>query len=147
MTTIVIPLLMGLLGAAAFALLARAAPPRRRMGLHAAALVVAAVAYIVFAARDGDPTGVLVEVAGTVLFGGVAALGLARRSARLLALGWALHPLWDVVLHTRGILAGYTPPGYVVACVGFDLLLAALIASGWAGLPTVAPDRAETSPA
>ena len=142
--TIVIPLLVGLVLAAAFALLARLAGPRLRMRLHSAALVVAAVAYVAFAARGGNPTGVWVEVVGTALFGGVAALGLARRSARLLALGWAVHPLWDA-LHTRGTLAGYTPGGYVVLCIGFDLLLAALILGGWAGLPAAAPDRPAAS--
>lgn len=147
MTTIVIPLIAGLLGAVAFALLARRAAPRRRMRLHFVALVVAAVIYVVFAARGGDPTGVMVEVAGTALFGGVAALGLARRSARLLGLGWAVHPLWDAALHTRGALAAYTPRGYVVACIAFDLLLASVILAGWAGLPAVRDRPAAASPA
>jgi hypothetical protein len=147
MTTIVVPLVTGLVLAAVFAVLARLAGPRLRMGLHAAMLAVAAVLYVAFAARAGEPAGAAVELVGTALFGGVAVRGLVRRSARLLALGWALHPLWDVTLHTRGMLAGYTPRGYVVVCIAFDLLLAALIAGGWAGLPAAAPGRPAGSPA
>jgi hypothetical protein len=55
----------------------------------------------------------------------------------VLALAWALHPVWDIALHTRG-LGSYTPDGYVVACIGFDLLLAALIVRGWAEVPASA---------
>jgi hypothetical protein len=40
-----------------------------------------------------------------------------------------------VALHTAGEGFLYTPIGYVPACIGFDLVLAALIALGWAGAP------------
>jgi hypothetical protein len=134
-TTILVPLVNGVVLAAAFALLVRAAGPANRLRMHAALLVVAALFYVAFAARAGDWSGLAVEAAGTAVFGAVALHGLRRRSATLLALGWALHPAWDLALHTTGTMAAYTPDGYVVACIGFDLLLAALIATGWAGIP------------
>ncbi|HEX8271819.1 MAG TPA: DUF6010 family protein [Longimicrobiaceae bacterium] len=139
-TTILLPLLNGIALAGAFALLARAAGPRHRLWLHAAMLLVAALFYVSFAARAGAWGGVLLELAGVAAFGGVALLGLARRSPGTVALGWALHPVWDVALHTWGTMEAYTPEGWVVACIGFDLLLAGLIARGWAGAP--APVRA-----
>ncbi|MEW5931483.1 MAG: DUF6010 family protein, partial [Gemmatimonadota bacterium] len=83
--------------------------------------------------------GVLLELAGTAAFGGVALLGLVRRSPGTVALGWALHPVWDVALHTWGTMEAYTPEGWVVACIGFDLLLAGLIARGRAGAPAPVP--------
>lgn len=121
--------------ASLFALLVRVAPARLRTALHAAMLGVAAVLYVVFAARAAAWGGVAVEAVGLALFGGTAVLGLRRGSARLLAWGWALHPLWDAVLHTTGFMAEYTPAGYVAACFGFDLALAVLIGRGWAGIP------------
>jgi hypothetical protein len=120
--------------ASVFALLVRFAPARVRMGLHAAMLGLAAVLYVVFAARAGAWTGVGVEAVGAVIFGGMAVLALRRGEPRLLAWGWALHPLWDAVLHTAGFMETYTPAGYVAACFGFDLALALWIGRGWAGL-------------
>ncbi|HEX2211120.1 MAG TPA: DUF6010 family protein [Longimicrobium sp.] len=131
--------------ASLFALLVRAAPARFRTALHAAMLGVAAVLYVVFAARAEAWDGVAVEAVGLALFGGAAVLGLRRGSARLLAWGWALHPLWDAVLHTAGSLAEYTPAGYVAACFGFDLALALWIGRGWAGIP-VRPVAADARP-
>jgi hypothetical protein len=96
---------------------------------------VAALLYVVFAVRGGSGGGMLVEIAGVAAFGGIALLGLKRRAPAILALGWALHPVWDVALHSSGAGLLYTPHGYVPACIGFDLLLAALIALGWAGAP------------
>jgi len=56
----------------------------------------------------------------------VAWLGL-RRSALWLAAGWAAHVGWDLLLHPL-TGAGYAPPWYVRACLGFDLVVAAWIA-------------------
>ncbi|HEX2209289.1 MAG TPA: DUF6010 family protein [Longimicrobium sp.] len=126
--------LVNVVTASLFALLVRFAPARFRMGLHAAMLGLAAVLYVVFAARAGAWTGVAVEAVGAVIFGGMAVLALRRGEPRLLAWGWALHPLWDAVLHTAGFMETYTPAGYVAACFGFDLALALWIGRGWAGL-------------
>jgi hypothetical protein len=126
-------LLAGAVGALAFAVMVRLLAGRSRLQRYASALVVAAVLYVIFAARGESASGIGVELVGVAAFGGVAFLGLRRRAPGLLALGWALHPVWDVVLHTSGAGLGYTPRGYVAACIGFDLLVAALIARGWAG--------------
>jgi hypothetical protein len=126
-------ILTGAAGALAFGALVRRFAHRDPSRRHAMALVVAALIYLAFAAAGGSAGGVGVELGGVAVFGGVAAVGLVRRMPWLLALGWALHPLWDVALHTAGEGLRYTPAGYVPACIGFDLALAALIALGWAG--------------
>jgi hypothetical protein len=62
-------------------------------------LFAAAGAYFGFAVLAGaGPIWTLVELVGVIVFGVMALLGL-RDSAWWLAVGWALHPLWDVVLH------------------------------------------------
>lgn len=124
--------LAGAAGAMLFAALVRRFATRDPSRRHATALLVAALLYVAFAAHGGSGGGILVEAAGVVVFGGIAHIGLKRRAPAILALGWALHPVWDVALHTSGDGLLYTPHGYVPACIGFDLLLALLIASGWA---------------
>ncbi|HEX8362868.1 MAG TPA: DUF6010 family protein [Longimicrobium sp.] len=141
MTTMVLVLLVqGIVQAAIFAYLARRAGPRFAPAMHGGLLVVAGLIYVYYASRAGDAHGLAMEGAGTLVLLGVSFLGIRRRSAGLLAAGWALHPVWDVALHTGG-LGGYAPLGYVVTCVGFDFLLAALIWKGWAGMPRAASAR------
>ncbi|HET9985909.1 MAG TPA: DUF6010 family protein [Longimicrobiales bacterium] len=118
--------LAGAAGALVFAMVVRAVArePERR---YAVALLVAALLYVLFAALGQSASGLAVEAAGVVAFGGLALLGLRRRAPLLVAAAWALHPVWDVALHTAGAGAAYTPRGYMAACIGFDLVLAALI--------------------
>jgi hypothetical protein len=125
----------GAAGAVLFGTLVRKFARRDPARRHAMALIVTAMLYVVFAAAGGSGSRVWVELAGVGVFGGLAIVGLRLRMPWILALGWALHPLWDVALHTAGEGFLYTPIGYVPACIGFDLVLAALIALGWAGAP------------
>ena len=133
-TRILAFLLAGVFLATAFAALARSAGPRRAPRIHVAALVVAGLIYVGFALVAGDVSGLVVEAAGTAALLGLAVLAYRRGSARIFALGWALHPFWDVGLHTGGT-GGYAPFAYVATCIGFDFLLAALLVRGRAGIP------------
>jgi hypothetical protein len=91
-------------------------------------LFIAAGLYIVFAVRAGESVlWVLVESAGVAIFGGIALLGL-RGSLWWIVAGWALHPLWDVGLHFLGPGRPFAPETYTIACLSFDLLVAAYIA-------------------
>jgi hypothetical protein len=91
-------------------------------------LVTAAGAYFGFAIAAGaGPIWTLVELAQVVIFGTMALLGL-RGSPYWLAAGWALHPLWDVGLHYMGPGRLFAPMTYAVACISFDLVVAAYIA-------------------
>lgn len=87
-------------------------------------LVTAALIYVGFAAAWGTPTWIGIEAAGVVAYGGFAAL--MNRSMLWVAAGWALHPVWDVVVHWQGPGHAIVPAWYAVACVSFDLLVA-----GW----------------
>ena len=66
------------------------------------------------------------EVLGVLLYGGLAWAG-HRKSAALLALGWAVHVLWDVSFHLEGAGAAYTPDWYPWGCVSFDLIVAGAV--------------------
>jgi hypothetical protein len=91
-------------------------------------LFVAAGVYIVFAIRAGEGTLWLVgELVGVAIFGGMALLGL-RGSLWWIVAAWALHPLWDVGLHYLGPGRLFAPETYTIACLSFDLLVAAYIA-------------------
>ena len=91
-------------------------------------LFAAAGAYFGFAllAAPG-PIWVLAELVQVISFGAIALLGL-RGSPWWLAAGWALHPLWDVVLHYVGPGHSFAPITYTIPCLSFDLLVAAYIA-------------------
>jgi hypothetical protein len=91
-------------------------------------LFVAAGLYVVFAVRAGEGTfWVVGELAGVAIFGGMAVRGL-RGSPWWIVAGWALHPLWDVGLHYLGPGRTFAPETYTIACLSFDLLVAAYIA-------------------
>jgi hypothetical protein len=95
-------------------------------------LFIAAGAYFGFAVLARDllgtrPIWTLVEMIQVIVFGTMALLGL-RGSPWWLAAGWALHPLWDFVLHYIGPGHSFAPLTYAIACISFDLLVAAYIA-------------------
>jgi hypothetical protein len=94
-------------------------------------LFVAAGAYFGFATLGRDvvdthPIWTLIELAQVVVFGALALLGL-RGSPYWLAAGWALHPIWDIVLHYIGPGNAFTPWTYAIACLSFDWLVAIYI--------------------
>jgi hypothetical protein len=96
--------------------------------LLAIVLVIAGGAYVGFAVA-GNASGLwfLAELVQAVALGAFALLGL-RGSPYWLAAGWAIHPLWDVVLHYLGAGHTFAPEAWAISCVSFDLLVAAYIA-------------------
>jgi len=93
------------------------------MGLS---LVTAAIIYIGFALVWGDSQWLLIEFSGVVAYGIFYLLAL-RFSAIWLSLGWLLHPVWDVMLHLKGPGLHIAPEWYAVACLSFDIVVAAYI--------------------
>lgn len=92
-------------------------------------LIVAAAIYVGFALRADDAARWLgVEAIGLLSFGAMGWLGLSGRAWWLVA-GWGLHPLWDVPLHYSGAGAGIAPDWYAIACLSFDLVVAAYVAA------------------
>jgi hypothetical protein len=132
-----IPIIALTLGAA-FALalvgLARRYPPERERRVYAVGLVVAALVYVGFGAVGGAGAGWLaLEILGVPLYGAAAWAGLRGRPW-LLALGWAAHVAWDVLLHLSGAGSEYTPHWYPWLCLSFDLVVAvAVLASSRRG--------------
>ncbi|MEM1056042.1 MAG: hypothetical protein AAGI52_10985 [Bacteroidota bacterium] len=120
-------LLLGLISAAVFVRIGRGRP----LAWWAVSLVVVAAVYVGFALARGDVSDALIEAGGAVVYGAVAWLGLRRDDARIVAAGWALHPLWDLGAH---IGAGLEAPAwYVWACLSFDLVVAVVLLTrpGW----------------
>lgn len=95
--------------------------------LLATMLFAAAGAYFGFAFSLGlTRIWVLIELLQCIAFGTLGLYGW-RGSAKWLALGWALHPVWDFPLHYLGPGRIYTPIPYVIFCISFDWVVAAYI--------------------
>jgi hypothetical protein len=95
--------------------------------LLATVLFAAAGAYVGFAFEQGLlRPWVLIELLQAIGFGILGLIGW-RGPARWLALGWALHPLWDFGLHYVGPGNTFTPLAYAIACISFDWVVAAYI--------------------
>ena len=136
-------LLLGALACAAFISAVRRLAPRGEVRVYAAGLFAAALIYVAFAIAGGAPGAWLaIEFAGLVVFT-LLALPALRRSPLPLALGWAAHALWDLLLHSDAVThAGgadvhFVPDWYRLVCAGFDLALAAYLAA--LSRPTAAP--------
>ena len=129
-----VALLLGAVSALAFVFLARRYPPQRERRLYAVGLVIAALIYVAFAAAGGAGARQLALEGLGVLLYGAAAWGGLRGRPWLLALGWAAHVAWDVLLHMGGAGAEYAPHWYPWLCVSFDLVVAgAVLASSRRG--------------
>jgi hypothetical protein len=95
--------------------------------LLATMLFAAAGAYFGFAFRLGlTQLWTLIELLHCIAFGTLGLYGW-RGSAKWLALGWALHPVWDFPLHYLGPGRIYAPIPYVIFCITFDWVVAAYI--------------------
>lgn len=95
--------------------------------LLATVLFAAAGAYLGFAFEQSLlRPWVLVELLQCIAFGTLGLYGW-RGNAKWLALGWALHPIWDFGLHYLGPGRIVAPWTYAVACITFDWVVAAYI--------------------
>ncbi len=87
----------------------------------------AAGAYFGFAVvGQAGPLWLLIELGHIICFGVMGLLGL-RGSVYWIAAGWALHPVWDIALHYVGPGNAFAPWPYTIACVSFDLVVAAYV--------------------
>jgi hypothetical protein len=121
-----LPILVGAVLGALFAIFARARKAAE-VRVLALGLVVAALIYVGLALADRGREWLVIEVAGAVLFGCLAWLGL-RASRWWLAMGWVAHVGWDVGLHldrAQAVVGAWYP----LLCVGFDLVVAGFVLS------------------
>ncbi len=122
----VVALIVGVALATPFLLWTRRQPDAG-MPFYAIGLGVTALIYVAFALIGGASGRSLgVEAVGALLYGGIGWIGF-RKATAVLALGWALHPVWDVALHLTGTGTGYTPSWYPWGCVSFDLMVAGAV--------------------
>jgi hypothetical protein len=101
--------------------------------LLATVLFAAAGAYFGFAFNPATPRiWILIELLQVVAFGTLGLYGW-RGSPYWLALGYALHPVWDFGLHYLGPGNTFAPLPYAIACISFDWVATAyiLIAYRW----------------
>lgn len=117
-------LLIGVILALALIRFARARKPEDARRIYAIGLLVTALLYVALAVVGGASREWLaLESVGVVLYGGAAWIGW-RYWPGALAVGWAAHVAWDVLLHLGGPGGAYTPDAYPWFCVSFDLIVA-----------------------
>ncbi len=122
-----IALPIGVILGAIFVGLAYALPRYTRQVL-AVGLILAALPYVHFSVgANQGPLWLAMELAGVALYGAIAVRGL-RASLWWLVAGWALHPFWDIALHYAGPGRAFAPDWYTVPCLGWDLVVAAVVA-------------------
>jgi len=123
----ILELMAGVLLAIGFVLLARRFGRRNEMFMYALGLVIAAIIYVGFAlVGAADSRWLAIEVAGLLPYAGFAWLGI--RSPWWLAVGWLAHGAWDTGLHLVAGTPAFVPGWYPVVCMGFDFLVAGVIA-------------------
>jgi hypothetical protein len=111
--------------------------------LLATVLFAAAGAYFGFAFEEGVARiWVLVELLQVIAFGVLGLYGW-RGSAKWLALGYALHPLWDFVVHYVGPGRSFAPWTYAISCITFDWVVAAYILIYYRGASRLAQSRGQ----
>ena len=110
--------------------------------LLATVLFAAAGAYLGFAvAAPVSRIWLLIELLQAIAFGTLGLYGW-RGPAKWLALGWALHPLWDLPLHYYGPGRSFAPWTYAVACLSYDWVVAAYILIYYRGSNRLVPNPA-----
>jgi hypothetical protein len=110
--------------------------------LLATGLFAAAGAYFGFAVVARPPAiWGLLELLQCVAFGTLGLMGW-KGSPKWLALGWALHPLWDFGVHHLGPGGSFAPLSYVFACITFDWVVAAYVLIYYRGASLREPSHA-----
>ena len=94
-----------------------------RLKILGYALIIAALIYVLFAVLASDLVWIGIESFGVLLYGAFF-VASKNRSWYLLAVGWLLHPVWDVGLHLSASGSNVAPQWYVIMCISFDITVA-----------------------
>lgn len=94
--------------------------------LYAAALIIAASIYVGFSSLSQNNTWIFTEIIGVIIFSVIAFVGI-KFSAWFLAMGWLIHPVWDLLINNHK-LATFVPYWYPIVCIGYDFVIALYIA-------------------
>lgn len=117
--------LIGVLAAAAFILVMRRFGHSREISAYSSGLLVAAVIYVGFGLLAPSIGWKIIEILGVFIYLPFVILG-RKRSPIWLAIGWALHAVWDMPFHMSEAEA-FVPQWYPGVCLGFDLFLSGYI--------------------
>ena len=109
--------------------------------LLATVLFAAAGAYFGFAVvAPVSRLWLLIELLQCIAIGTMGLIGW-RGSAKWLALGWAVHPVWDFGMHYIGPGRDVGPWTYAIACLTFDWVVAAYIFTRYRGATDLTPSH------
>ncbi len=115
-------ILFGIVSAIILVLLVQKIYPNQTVAVWRNGLVLAAVIYVGFALFGKNWEWLPIEIGGVIIYGTLALLS-KKYSQYFLAIGWACHVLWDVLLHSNGD-PSFVPSWYPGVCIGFDLVIA-----------------------
>lgn len=118
------PLVQGAVGAVLVAAVTLLLPEPARLPLLAGLLWLTVGIYVGMALMD-RPGQVRVQALGGLPVAALALLGL--RWPWLVAVGWLVHPAWDL-LHHADVVRTRIHPVVVPFCISFDVLVAGLAA-------------------
>ncbi|WP_101759023.1 DUF6010 family protein [Oceanicoccus sp. KOV_DT_Chl] len=116
-------LLLGVIAATPLLVLSSRLNYKSMQDLLGLCLVIAAVIYLIFSLIWGNVSWFFIELSGVAIYATFYWLA-NKHSVIWLAVGWLLHPLWDVGLHLFGAGGAIAPAAYVVACMAFDIIIA-----------------------
>ena len=93
---------------------------------YALALIIAASIYVAFSFLSQNTTWIFTEIIGVIIFSIIAFLGV-KFSLWFLAIGWLIHPAWDLLIDNHNLTA-FVPQWYPMVCIGYDIVIALYIA-------------------
>jgi len=106
----------------------QALPDAHRLPVHAVLLSAIGAVYVGFAIADGRRRMLVLESTGALAFVGLATAGLVYGTA-VLAAGYALHAVWDVLHHDSHVPNRHAP-WYIPLCVVYDVAVALYLVLG-----------------
>ncbi|GAB5550206.1 MAG: hypothetical protein SangKO_099660 [Sandaracinaceae bacterium] len=121
----------GIATAAIIAAFARATGFDRDRSFYPTVLVVITLLYVLFGVEDGAAFVIATETGVALAFVAVAVVAFRWQSPALLAVGLALHGIWDVAHPALLPESDAVPVWWPAFCLGVDLPLAAWIYLRW----------------
>ncbi|MEM6399098.1 MAG: DUF6010 family protein [Cyanobacteria bacterium P01_D01_bin.116] len=119
-------LLIGITLAGLTILVIQILPSVIHMKIYALALIIAALIYVGFSFLSQNTAWIFTEIIGVIIFSIISFLGL-KFSPWLLAMGWLIHPVWDLFIDSHKLTA-FVPHWYPTVCIGYDIAFALYIA-------------------
>lgn len=122
----VVELAIGIILAGLTILVIQALPSKIDNLFYAVALIIAALIYVGFSSLSQNTTWIFTEILGVIIFSIIAFVGI-KFSPWFLAMGWLIHPAWDLLLDNHNLTA-FVPQWYPTVCIGYDIAIALYIA-------------------